>query len=159
MMKKNEKHSNNPRLVTCVGWFFEFLNNHWIKLFMVLWRIKIKILKLNFNYFKNLKKSMVFISWKNSANSLTFEKKINHNYIPKLVLWIVENWWVSENIFGVITNEVFDLDSKNCLTLLYNPEVSHYGAWNFKFWKLWAINFSKNWQFENNLIPANPLSY
>ncbi len=36
-----------------------------------------------------------------------------------------------EIIFGVITNEVFDLDSKNCLTLLYNPEVSH--NWSLKF--------------------------
>jgi hypothetical protein len=36
MMKKNEKHSNDPRLVTSVGRFFEFLNNHQFKLFMVL---------------------------------------------------------------------------------------------------------------------------
>jgi hypothetical protein len=32
MMKKFEKHSNDPRLVTSVGRFFEFLNSSYLNI-------------------------------------------------------------------------------------------------------------------------------
>jgi hypothetical protein len=61
-----------PRLVTIVGWFFEFLNSSYLNIlksksswFRFFEKSKSKFKKLNFNYFKNLTKSMVFISWKN----------------------------------------------------------------------------------------------
>jgi hypothetical protein len=54
-MKKNEKHSNDPRLVTSVGQFFEFFNSSYLNILKSKFKNSISIIS------KTLKKKIHFM--------------------------------------------------------------------------------------------------